>query len=77
MLNTNQNIVLKAINTEIKEYGKYLSFGCSQLLCVARAILRKSKIILLDEATSSFDQKTEDIMVRAIITSPPVLGRRE
>jgi len=45
VLNTNQNIVLKAINTEIKEYGKYLSFGCSQLLCVARAILRKSKII--------------------------------
>ncbi len=60
--------VLKGINTEIKEYGNNLSFGCRQLLCVARAILRKSKIIILDEATSSVDQKTEDIISNAVDT---------
>ena len=60
--------VLKGINTEIKEYGNNLSFGCRQLLCVARAILRKSKIIILDEATSSVDQKTEDIISSAVDT---------
>ena len=60
--------VLKGINTEIKEYGNNLSFGCRQLLCVARAILRKSKVIVLDEATSSVDQRTEDIISNAVDT---------
>ena len=64
----NKNIKLNGINTEIKEYGNNLSFGCRQLLCVARAILRKSKIIILDEATSSVDQKTEDIIINAVDT---------
>ena len=64
----NQKTTLNGINTEIKEYGNNLSFGCRQLLCVARAILRKSKIIILDEATSSVDQKTEDIITNAVDT---------
>ena len=64
--NINGKNILKGINTEIKEYGNNLSFGCRQLLCVARAILRKSKIIILDEATSSVDQKTEDIISSAV-----------
>ena len=58
----NYKTKLNGINTEIKEYGNNLSFGCRQLLCVARAILRKSKVIILDEATSSVDQRTEDII---------------
>ena len=64
----NQNTVLNGLDTEIKEYGNNLSFGCRQLLCVARAILRKSKIIILDEATSSVDQITEDIITNAVDT---------
>ena len=64
----NQNTVLKGLDTEIKEYGNNLSFGCRQLLCFARAILRKSKIIILDEATSSVDQITEDIITNAVDT---------
>jgi ATP-binding cassette subfamily C (CFTR/MRP) protein 1 len=64
----NGNTKLNGINTEIKEYGNNLSFGCRQLLCVARAFLRKSKVIVLDEATSSVDQKTEDIISNAVDT---------
>ena len=66
--NINKDTILNGINTEIKEYGNNLSFGCRQLLCVARAILRKSKILILDEATSSVDQKTEDIIKHAFDT---------
>ena len=65
---SNGNTKLNGINTEIKEYGNNLSFGCRQLLCVARAFLRKSKVIVLDEATSSVDQKTEDIISNAVDT---------
>ena len=66
--NANKKNTSNGINTIIKEYGNNLSFGCRQLLCVARAILRKSKIIILDEATSSVDQKTEDIITNAVDT---------
>ena len=58
--------MVKGIHTHIKEYGNNMSFGCRQLVCFARAILRKSKIIILDEATSSVDQRTEDIIQRAV-----------
>ena len=64
--NANDNSYNEGINTEIKEYGNNMSFGCRQLVCFARAILRKSKIIILDEATSSVDQKTEEVITNAV-----------
>ena len=64
--NANDQTKLNGLNTEIKEYGNNLSFGCRKLLCAAKDILRRSKVIILDEATSSVDQKNEDNISNAV-----------
>ena len=52
--------------TMIGENGVKLSGGEKQRLSIARAFLKKSKIILLDEATSSLDPKTEEKIQKAL-----------
>lgn len=49
----------KGLNTSIGQYGYNLSGGEIKKLIIARALLKKSKIILLDEPTASLDIKTE------------------
>lgn len=56
---------LEILNLHIDEKGKNLSLGERQLLCLARTLIQNSPIIILDEATSSVDPQSEEIMVKA------------
>lgn len=56
----------KGYDTELLERGGGLSIGQKQILALARTMVSKPKILILDEATSSIDTKTELIVQKGI-----------
>ena len=58
----------KGYDTEVGEGGIRLSTGQKQLICFARVVLADPRIFVLDEATSSIDTETEQLIQEAITT---------
>lgn len=54
------------LSQSVSEQGRNLSAGQRQLLCVARALIKKSRILVLDEANSSMDPQSSELLNHAI-----------
>lgn len=63
----------QGLQTEVGEFGAHLSGGQRQRLALARALLRRAPVLLLDEPTSSADPCTEQALLQVL---RPLRGRR-
>ncbi|KAM9807800.1 ATP-binding cassette sub-family C member 8 [Neosynchiropus ocellatus] len=57
------------LDAAVTEGGENFSQGQRQLFCLARAFVRKSSILIMDEATASIDMATESILQKVVMTA--------
>ncbi|XP_063800164.1 ATP-binding cassette sub-family C member 8 isoform X4 [Pseudophryne corroboree] len=57
------------LDAAVTEGGENFSVGQRQLFCLARAFVRKSSILIMDEATASIDMATENILQKVVMTA--------
>ncbi|XP_063141688.1 ATP-binding cassette sub-family C member 9 isoform X8 [Rattus norvegicus] len=57
------------LDATVTEGGENFSVGQRQLFCLARAFVRKSSILIMDEATASIDMATENILQKVVMTA--------
>uniref|UniRef100_A0A8C7TZW6 ATP-binding cassette, sub-family C (CFTR/MRP), member 8 n=1 Tax=Oncorhynchus mykiss TaxID=8022 RepID=A0A8C7TZW6_ONCMY len=57
------------LDATVTEGGENFSQGQRQLFCLARAFVRKSSILIMDEATASIDMATESILQKVVMTA--------
>ena len=57
---------VRSLDMPIAEGGSNLSAGQRQLLCIARAMLARARLVIMDEATSSVDAETDARIQRAV-----------
>uniref|UniRef100_F6HBQ8 ABC-type xenobiotic transporter n=1 Tax=Vitis vinifera TaxID=29760 RepID=F6HBQ8_VITVI len=60
--------VAGGLDIHVKESGTSFSVGQRQLLCLARALLKSSKVLCLDECTANIDAQTSSVLQNAILT---------
>ena len=61
------------IETILGDDGNSISGGQKQRIAIARALLKKGKVLVLDEATSGLDRQTEKFLLENIVTKFPKL----